>query len=85
MTIHTCYPSYFDMGSTTSTCAETIKVDDAWVRCGKPVVRILHGPGHAIDGKPCGFPEGWRHCWVTEELAVTQTADLLTLPRWKVV
>jgi len=72
---HTCWPSFFDMEQTRSKCAE----------CGGSLVRILHGPGHMIDGKSCGFPDMWRYCWITAELAATESADLLTLPRWKVV
>jgi hypothetical protein len=69
----------------TPTCAEVVKVDGKWVKCGKPLVRIMHGPGHTIDGKPCGFPEAWRYCWVSAELAATASGDLLALPRWKEV
>ena len=84
MSGHTCMPSLFDMGRT-PTCSEVVKVDERWEKCGTPLVRIMHGPGHQIDGKPCGFPDVWRYCWITAELATTQAADLLTLPRWKVV
>jgi len=84
MSAHTCWPSFFDMNQRAK-CGEVIKVGDSWTKCGRPLVRIMHGPGHRIDGHPCGFPDGWSYCWITAELAATQTADLLTLPRWKVV
>ena len=74
MTPHHCFPSFTKMEANTE-CDE----------CHGPLVRILHGPGHQLNGKPCGFPETWRYCWIRAELAATEAADLLTLPRWKVV
>lgn len=82
MTSHTCVPSFFDMGPS-ATCSEVVKVDDKWVRCGTPLVRIMHGPGHTIDGKPCGFPEQWRYCYLPASFVEARAADLLRLPDWK--
>ena len=83
MTTHTCYPAFDEMGIARSVCAEVIKVDGVWTRCGVKVVRILHGPGHVLAGRPCGFPDTWAHCWITAERAALESSDLLTVPEWK--
>ena len=51
---HTCVVRFTDMGSGSPKC----------YLCGAPQVRLVHSPSHQIDGKSCGYPDRWAHCWV---------------------
>ena len=63
---HVCQPTFPDMKDASPPCAY----------CGAGMTRIAHAPGHTIDGKPCGFPERWRYCFI-------RTDKLEGLPFWQ--
>lgn len=71
---HTCWPRWIDMTHPNPMCAD----------CDQPLVRILHGPGHQLAGKPCGFPQTWRHCFIPKARVDAAERDLLAIPEWRV-
>ena len=71
---HPCQPRFADIPQLRPRC----------VYCSEQLVRILHGPGHTINGRPCGFPERWRHCFLPARIVDAPSTDFLRLPEWTV-